>query len=131
MIDPEKQVKLAAKLPKKAPANGLETVYAALRRHGTAVIVAQVTAPTREEHLGGIVIPKMEIEWVEGLSPSSAGSQDVSLAKIGADLLEVARAERLGDGDGVLVDRETILEALYERIGEMIGKVSDGDDQGD
>jgi len=111
-MNAEKPVKLAAKLPKKGSVNGLETVHAALRAHGTAIVIMQVTAPTREERLGGIVEPKAEIEWVEGLPGSAAGT----LGDIGAQLLQLARAERLGEDDGALLPKQQLLDAMRQRL---------------
>jgi hypothetical protein len=111
-MDPEKPVKLAAKLPKENNANGLDTVHAQLRAHGTAIIIMQVTAPTREERVGGIVRPQAEIEWVEGLP----GSAKASLGDIGSQLLQLARAERLGEEEGALFSRQDILAGLFNRL---------------
>jgi hypothetical protein len=110
-MDPEKPVKLAAKLPKTHEANGLETVHDRLRRHGTAILIMQVTAPSREERLDGVVTPKAEIEWIEGLPGASQGD----LGDLGAQLLGLARAERLGEDDGALISRTAVLQSVARR----------------
>jgi hypothetical protein len=114
----EKPVKLAAKLPKKDNLNGLDTVHEQLRRHGTAIIIAQVTAPTVTERLGGIREPRAEIESIEGLPADGGGD---SLNALGARLLELARAERLGD-DGVMFGRRDILIAIRDHLTDVINR---------
>jgi len=114
----EKPVKLAAKLPKEGNLNGLDTVHDQLRRHGTAIIIAQVTAPTMTVRIGDIREPRAEIEWIEGL-PTGGGD---SLNTLGSQLLELARAERLGDGDPVLFGRRDILVAIRDHLNEIIGR---------
>jgi len=117
----EKPVKLAAKLPKGDNLNGLDTVHDRLRKHGTAYLIMQVTAPTVTDHLGGIQEPRAEIEWVEGLPTGDGGS----LGTIGAKLLEVARAQRLGEGADTLFGRHGVLVALRDHLNEIIEATRD------
>lgn len=120
-MDDEKPVKLATKLPKEHNLNGLDTVHERLRRHGTAIVIMQVISLTREEHASGIIMPKAEIEWVEGLPGANRGD----LGDIGAQLLGLARAERLGTDDGALFSREAVLGTIAERAARAAGDTQD------
>jgi len=120
-MDDEKPVKLAAKLPKQNDVNGLDTVHDQLRRHGTAIVVMQVTAPTRTEYSGGIVEPRAEIEWIEGLPGANRGD----LGDLGAQLLGLARAERLGEDDGALISRASVLETIALRASQAANRLAE------
>lgn len=115
-MNEEKPVKLSARLPKKHPANGLDTVHKQLRQHGTAIVVMQVTAPTQLRSATGIVEPVAVIEWIEGLPGAAVGS----LGDIGAKLLQIARVDRTGADADTLVSRAELLADLRRHLDDDV-----------
>lgn len=115
-MDVDKPVKLTVKQPKGNSLNGLETIHDQLKRHGTAIIIMQVTAPEVVERIGGIRQPAAVIEWVEGL-PSQGPHKDLHAA--GEQLMQWARAARLDGDEDALIKRQDLVDLIRAGRGTL------------
>lgn len=109
----DKPFKLSARLPKETRVNGLATIHDQAKRHGSAYVIAYVTAPEVVHRPDGDVQPVLAIHHIEGLPTGD-------LADAGERLLLQARAER-----------ERAAGAAFSREGTILADDDDIDQDAD